>query len=310
MGRPKGSKNVIRFSEEEIKEIIRLYTEENIALYKLEKKFHTSSATLKRIFEMNNIKLKSFRESKRLYPFNESYFETIDSKDKAYFLGFLFADGCVSLGANGQYLFKLSLKDKYPILLFRKYLNSKKPICETRQSKNSYSSGGTIMYSLEYSSPKTFQDLCNLGCSPNKTFNLKFPNIPKELESHFIRGFFDGDGSVFLHKYNKIKDGNKIDGEFNYQLGVTFSGIHDFLEEVRIKANIPEKTLYKDERRKTDCWSIKILSISRCYNLYNYMYKDCGDLFLPRKKEIFDNFLTDRGSTTIIANPYNFDNED
>ena len=101
MGRPKGSKNVIRFSKDEIKEIIKLYTEENTALYKLEKKFHTSSTTLKRILEMNNIKLKSFRESKRLYPFNESYFETIDSKDKAYFLGFLFADGCVRLGANG-----------------------------------------------------------------------------------------------------------------------------------------------------------------------------------------------------------------
>ena len=308
MGRPKGSKNVIRFSKEEINEIIRLYTEENIALYKLEKMFHTSSYTLKRIFEMYNVKLKSFRESKRLYPFNESYFETIDSKDKAYFLGFLFADGCISLGVHGQYLFKLSLKDKYPILLFRKYLNSNKPISEINQSERSYSSG-TVMYSLEYSSPKTFQDLCNLGCSPNKTFNLKFPKIPKELESHFIRGFFDGDGSVFIHKYNKIKNGEKVKDEFNYQLGITFSGIHDFLEEIRIKANIPEKTLYKDNRKTTDCWSLKILSISRCYDLHNYMYKDCEDLFLPRKKEIFDKFLMDRGSTTIIANPCKF-NED
>ena len=165
------------------------------------------------------------------------------------------------------------------------------------------------MYSLEYSSPKVFNDLCNLGCIPNKTFKLKFPKIRKDLIPHFVRGYFDGDGSVFIKKSKRIKNGEKIE-EYNYTLGISFSGTHDFLEEIRIRANMPEKTLYKDNRKSSDCWELKVYYAKRCYELYKYLYNNCGDLFLPRKKEIFDNFFKDRGSTTIIASPSYFEDLD
>lgn len=84
MSRPKGSKNKLKFSQEIITKIIKLYKEDRIALYKLESMFNTSKATIKNILQENGVELRSFRESKRIYPLNENYFEQIDSKDKAY----------------------------------------------------------------------------------------------------------------------------------------------------------------------------------------------------------------------------------
>lgn len=46
-------------------------------------------------------------------------------------------------------------------------------------------------------------------------------------------------------------------------------------------------------------------SITSLNNLYHYMYKNCDDLYLSRKKEIFENFIKERGSETIITNPTN-----
>lgn len=84
MGRTKGSKNKSKLSQEDVIEIIRLYKEERIALYKLGKMFHSHNNTIKDILLENKVELRDFRDAKRLYPLNENYFEQIDSKDKAY----------------------------------------------------------------------------------------------------------------------------------------------------------------------------------------------------------------------------------
>lgn len=45
-----------------------------------------------------------------------------------------------------------------------------------------------------------FGDLSKHGCVPNKSLILKFPTtLPNELVNDFIRGYFDGDGSVYIN---------------------------------------------------------------------------------------------------------------
>lgn len=87
MGRPKGSKNKSKLSQEKIDEIIKLYSEERIPLYKLQERYHIGPVKLKEILKENNITLRSFRDAKRLYPLNEDYFSEIKTKHQAYFLG-------------------------------------------------------------------------------------------------------------------------------------------------------------------------------------------------------------------------------
>ena len=90
-------------------------------------------------------------------------------------------------------------------------------------------------------------------------------------------------------------------------LGAQFSGIHDFLNEM-IKhfnfLNEDEKCLYQDTRKQTDCWKIQLNSNLRALKLYHYMYKDCPeDICLSRKRNKFEDFIKERGSTTTIVNP-------
>lgn len=204
----------------------------------------------------------------------------------------MFADGYITEGANGQFIFGISLAEEEPLVLFKKYLNTEKPITTSISSGFSNSK----IYSLEISSKKVFKDLVNKGVVKNKTFNLKFPRLDDELIPHFIRGFFDGDGTVFT--------GQQKDKLYLYS---GFSGIESFLKSILNKfpfITSDYENLYKDNRKKSDCWNIKF-STKKSILLYKYLYKDCDDLFLKRKKDKFENYMKDEGSTTIITNPTN-----
>lgn len=302
MGRPKGSKNKEKFSEETKEQIVKLYQEDRIPLYKLQERFHTSSNTIKKILEEYEVPIRTFRDSKRLYPLDEDFFSKIDTPEKAYWLGFMYADGCIRKGSNGQYLVKLSLRDKDSIILLQQSLKTSKPIGEYINS-GSFASSKSIMYSLEISSEKLFNGLLNNGCVENKTFKLKFPSFLEEnLISHFIRGYFDGDGSVFEHFGNTKKDNTR-----STILGCTICGIHSFLKEMlnylRTEVDITDKVLWKDPRKDTDCWAIRLFSNKRCFQFYNYIYKDCGQFYMKRKRDIFEKFIKDKGSETIITSP-------
>ena len=137
------------------------------------------------------------------YSFNENYFETIDSEEKAYWLGFLYADGyVVNNDVDKQYRVCLTLNenDKGHVELFKECLesnNSIRTVC-TKLNDKEYFSSQFYIYSK-----KMVNDLYNNGCVQNKSLILKPPVIIDNLVGHFIRGYFDGDGSIY---YDKKRD--------------------------------------------------------------------------------------------------------
>ena len=128
-----------------------------------------------------------------------------------------------------------------------------------------------------------FGDLEKLGLKPKKSKTIKFPKIPKAYLSHFVRGYFDGDGNVWIglvHKERKTPTPS---------LRVVFtSGSKIFLEELK-------DVLYKN-------FSIggSLNYYSRAYrlnystraalSLYKFMYNDTN-LYLMRKKKVFEKYL-------------------
>lgn len=149
-------------------------------------------------------------------------------------------------------------------------------------------------YKLTFCNDKVVSDLEKWGCVENKTFKLKFPEfLDKDLIPHFVRGYFDGDGSVFLYvQKTKTKD--------YVNLGITICGTESYLKEFAKACNLPENVVYKDKRKDTDCWSIKLASNLRCLTFYHFMYNDAGKLCLQRKRDKFEDFIKERGSTTIM----------
>lgn len=135
---------------------------------------------------------------RRKYTLNETFFETIDSEEKAYWLGFIAADGCVyrrTLSIN------LNIKDKAHLEKLIAILNSETQI---KEIPGTGYGEGTMIAHLEINSKKLVDDLAKYGIVPRKSLILKPPQIESSLERHWIRGYFDGDGSIIP----ELKNGN------------------------------------------------------------------------------------------------------
>src|SRR5690606_21393784 len=140
------------------------------------------------------------------YNFNESFFETIDTEEKAYWLGFIAADG--NINDRGENKSKslhigLSFKDKNHLLKFMININYSHLLIEIKERIINLKKRRYVRLNLN--SKKMYNDLLDKGITPRKSLTLKPPkNVPKDLVRHWIRGYFDGDGSV--HIYNDKRD--------------------------------------------------------------------------------------------------------
>lgn len=144
---------------------------------------------------------------------NHTLFEVIDTSEKAYWLGFLYADGCIHSSKN---IIELSLKpgDVYHLIKFKKFIgaNNKISISKNR-CRYTFSSG------------KIKSDLIRHGCGPNKSLILEFPNqsiFQNNKIVDFIRGYFDGDGCITYDKRkgNIIKPIVSIVGTISFLSGI------------------------------------------------------------------------------------------
>lgn len=131
------------------------------------------------------------------YDVNEKFFEKW-SRRMAYVLGYWYADGNLldaSKYMRGKYVSVTSV-DKDTIFQFKTLLNSKHKIIECRPT----TSGGKNSYLLRIGSHKLYDGLIEKGLYPNKSLTIKFPNIPQIFLPDFVRGYFDGDGCVYLER--------------------------------------------------------------------------------------------------------------
>ena len=132
-----------------------------------------------------------------MYTYNKNYFEIIDTEDKAYWLGFIAADGNIRKDLHKMRI-ELNIRDRCHLEKFRESIQGNMPIKEWVRYKNH------SCY-IEVNSVKLCKDLLKYGITPNKSLTLKilFEKIPMNLIPHLIRGYFDGDGSLNIYE----KDG-------------------------------------------------------------------------------------------------------
>lgn len=128
-----------------------------------------------------------------LYTYDRDFFSNIDTEEKAYWLGFIAADGNISKTMKNMRI-NLNIRDKKHLEKFRQSIGGNQPIKENIREKN-YS-----VY-IDVNSKKICEDLQKYGITSNKslTLDVVFNLIPQALIHHFIRGYFDGDGSINLY---------------------------------------------------------------------------------------------------------------
>lgn len=210
-------------------EIIRIHQEEymnGISTTKLGKKYEVSSAYFSRWFKKLGLPVRNNSDKSRKYVFNENVFEKIDTEEKAYWLGFLYADGYIMSrrkNGNPKVGITLSVNDIGHLEKFRKFVSGDMPIKIYKPSKSSYEGSGDYCRIL-ITSEKMASDLIRHGVLEHKTNVLKPPKLPPTLIKHFIRGYYDGDGSIWCQSNNRGK---------NTQYSVGFVGTKDMLEFIQ-----------------------------------------------------------------------------
>lgn len=219
----------------------------------------------------------------RKYKCDLQYFEKIDREDKAYFLGLLYADGC-NYGHLRVTDLKLQEVDRHILVDFARYLKSNykikyinRPSRQFFKDRNKYYHIKK-QYCLTLNSAKICHDLKKLGCHPNKTRTLKFPSnkqVPCRLLSHFIRGFFDGDGCIWQ---GKIKTQTKFSmtGTVNMITGV---------QKILMKKLKFKKTKIVVNKNKI-CCLLEYNGRKQVAKFYNYIYKDANVFFIRKKNKM------------------------
>lgn len=200
---------------------------------------------------------------------DEDFFEDIDTEEKAYWLGFMMADGYVyrkQTKTKDSYMvgIKLQKKDEIIIQKFKKTLKTNARIkkVNSKRGEKTYEAREISFYS-----EKMAFDLMKNGVIPRKTGKETIPkNLKKRLLSHFVRGYFDGDGSsvggvfkvccshFFYQELKSIltKEGIKVDFIYRYHLsGTEVLAVHRKREVEKIaKWMYKDATVYLDRKKE------------------------------------------------------------
>lgn len=128
------------------------------------------------------------------YHIDDTLMDTIDTQEKAYWLGFFFADA-YNNEKLGRVVIELAEKDRSHLTKCANFFGN--PRTPFLQNKNH---GKYVAYRLELNSRHLSRALTHLGCGQRKSFTIKFPILEKNLLPHFVRGYFDGDGSIYVRQ--------------------------------------------------------------------------------------------------------------
>lgn len=130
--------------------------------------------------------------------FNESIFSQW-SQRMAYLLGYIFTDGCFRRVTRTCFQVDISSSDREHLEKLAAILGKNVPLHTIKQSRRGFSGGeDRYLHLIRFTRPGMIQDLRKLGLTERKSLTMKFPQVPKEFLRHFIRGCWDGDGSIFI----------------------------------------------------------------------------------------------------------------
>lgn len=194
---------------------------------------------------------------RRIFKFNNRIFDVIDTEQKAYWLGFLFADGYLSSSSYNMEL-SLGIKDRAHLQKFADFLEHHNNV-----KVDSYRCRFSV------TNKHLWETLNRLGCTPRKSLTLKFPD-PEIFKSpllirDFIRGYFDGDGCIYFTKTGR--------------LSCSVLGTKEFITEIIKYSGISRNLFQRNPDKNTFAAHY---SYSTADSFCNYLYSD-ATVYLDRK---------------------------
>ncbi len=244
-----------------LEDIARLYGVSRVAVWK----YCRAAGTTRR--SRSEARLEAQKKGKvpqSYFDINESFFSEW-FPGMAYVLGLIITDGCISKSGTVS----LCINDRDLLEKVKMTMDSGHPVRQSRHQKG--------LYSLIFAREELVADLNNIGVFPKKSHNVRFPDVPEAHLVDFIRGVFDGDGSVFFEKRSSRCP---LRSKF-------MSGSRHFIETLENKLRIlgmPERNIYEQKTKNGILYMFRY-SHRDSSDLFRILYKDAleSGLFLRRK---------------------------
>ncbi|WP_046180958.1 LAGLIDADG family homing endonuclease [Domibacillus tundrae] len=226
---------------------------------------------------------KKFRKCKPYYIYAVECFREIDTEEKAYWLGFIYADGCISIGKNltARLTIGIQPRDNNHLEKLCNFLKLPSTLIKYR-THTLYVKGEKIKYPsvyIEIGSPLLCKELILKGVYPNKSLTLAPPTseiLPFHLKKHFLRGYFDGDGGI-----NTSDSTISITGTLDFIDWTSDHLVSIFGKEV--------KTKYYQKNINKNTFTYRIRS-ANARKVLNYLYKE-SSIYLDRKYKLYRKIL-------------------
>lgn len=275
------------FTTEEIQDICQTYQKEqkrNI----LVKKYHCTDKVIVRVLTENHIPIKRLPRKNivdlRKFKVNDHYFDiNMQTHNTAYILGILASDGCVASNQNQIYI-ELKREDRNLLEQINKELCNERPIKDYHNNCKNYDNSKLYFFSQQIK-----QDLSLYNIIPNKTaYNNDFlQNICPAYYIDYIRGHFDGDGSI------KWSNGT-ITWQIDSTSLMTLQHISIILKQYKIDTKIiKHMEECKNRNRTKDLYRIYFYGRENAIKLYNlfYQYPATQTIRMDRKQKHFKELL-------------------
>lgn len=226
------------------------------------------------------------------YNFNKNFFKVIDTHDKAYWLGFIYADGYVIYNKdkrNYEFGIMLQKRDSNHLRKFNKSIEGNFSINYRDRETYMKSDNNRLIKSsvceIRVYSIDMVEDLMSHGVYTNKTYkDMKLPNLSDELMWSFIRGYLDGDGHISVPKENK---------KYGYNIGFTciykpfLDELKTFLEKFGIKPHVNLSRKEDMNKNTKNCYQLVIRNKESIKIFIEKAYEN-KDVYLDRK---YSNYL-------------------
>lgn len=185
-------------------EIILLY-EKNYSLTQIAEKYNSCPLTIRKLLARNGVQIRprcSFnRTHKDCHQLTLDYFKNINSEEKAYWLGVIISDGTIQ---KDGYKTSLTSKDKDLIVKFKKAIKSTFPVSKIdsfdKRTKKTYT-----RFLIQVNSKEFTSYLIQHGVTNKKSYVCNFPIINQTFYLAFLRGLFDGDGSLTVNSKDNFR---------------------------------------------------------------------------------------------------------
>lgn len=265
----KDKSGVIVWSDDQIRYIIEEYQIKDRTLKSLSEEFKVQPQSIRNLLRKNKITITN--KKIRDYPRDSGYFHIINSHEKAYWLGIILSDGSIT---NNNTI-SLGLKDKEHVEKFQKAIGAvNNKIIEIKDDRWSKF---CVNYRFTMRDTQMAKDLAQYGCVNNKSYyNFSFPSLKEEYLFDFIRGYFDGDGSIYFT---------------NNKYVISFVGHKEFLEALKVILGKEKLSLCQNSISKIT-YDLKICGKKDIQRILTLMYKNSTEeTRLNRKYKIVQEVL-------------------